>query len=114
MDQNQLIKNIAFSKALILADEIEYKDGQVISKTISQQPNFNMTLFSLSKGEEISTHTTSGDALVQILDGEAEITIGGQVINVKAGESIIMPSDVPHSLEARKNFKMLLTVVKRP
>ncbi|MFL0196237.1 cupin domain-containing protein [Clostridium sp. WILCCON 0269] len=109
---NSLIKNIEFSKVLNLQDLISYQEGQVISRTIAQIPSANITLFSLDKGEGISTHVTSGDAMVQILDGTAEITIGNNVFNVKAGETIIMPSDIPHGLEARERFKMLLTVIK--
>lgn len=108
-----LIKNIEFSTPLKLAALIEYQPGQIVSMTIAQIPAANITLFSLDKGEGISTHTTSGDAMVQILDGEAEITIGDKVIVVKEGETVIMPSDVPHGLEARKRFKMLLTVIKK-
>jgi quercetin dioxygenase-like cupin family protein len=108
-----LMKNIEFSKVLDLKNLITYQEGQVLSRTIGQIPNANITLFSLDKGEGISTHVTSGDAMVQILDGEAEITIGDEVFNVKAGETIIMPSDIPHGLEARERFKMLLTVIKK-
>lgn len=109
-----IMKNIEFSQALNLKELIDYKQGQVISMTIAQIPAVNITLFSLDEGEGISTHTTSGDALVQVLDGEAEITIGDKVLTVKEGETVIMPSDIPHSLEARKRFKMLLTVIKKP
>ena len=108
-----LIKNIEFSIPLKLATLIEYQSGQIVSMTIAQIPAANITLFSLDKGEGISTHTTSGDAMVQILDGEAEICIGDQVLTVKEGETVIMPSYVPHGLEARKRFKMLLTVIKK-
>ena len=110
---NSLIKNIEFSKVLNLQDLISYQEGQVISRTIAQIPSANITLFSLDKGEGISTHVTSGDAMVQILDGTAEITIGNDIFTVKAGETIIMPSDIPHGLEAPERFKMLLTVIKR-
>jgi len=109
-----IMKNIEFSKALRLEELIEYQEGQIISKTVAQFPTVNVTLFSLAQGEGISTHTTSGDAMVQVLDGEAEITIGDKVVIVKAGETVIMPSDIPHGLEARVNFKMLLTVIKKP
>lgn len=109
---NNLIKNIEFSKALNLTDIISYQEGQVVSMTISQIPAVNITLFSLEKGEGISTHTTAGDAMVQVIDGEAEITIGDQILTVKAGETVIMPSNIPHGLEAKHRFKMLLTVVK--
>lgn len=109
---NSLFKNIEFSQALNLKELISYQEGQVVSRTIAQIPSVNITLFSLDKGEGISTHVTSGDAMVQILDGTAEITIGNNVFNVKAGETIIMPSDIPHGLEARERFQMLLTVIK--
>lgn len=107
-----IVKNIEFSKALKLEELITYQPGQVVSKTLAQIPAANVTLFSLDEGEGISTHTTSGDAIVQVIDGEAEIMIGNDLIIVKAGETVIMPSGIPHGLEARKRFKMLLTVIK--
>ena len=107
-----LVKNIEFSKVLNLKNLISYQEGQVVSRTISQTLSVNITLFSLDKGEGISTHTTSGDAIVQILDGSAEITIDNKVYTVNSGETIVMPSDIPHGLEAREKFQMLLTVVK--
>ncbi|MHB1404208.1 MAG: cupin domain-containing protein [Desulfitobacteriaceae bacterium] len=109
-----IMKNIEFSQALNLKELISYQQGQVVSMTVAQIPAVNITLFSLDEGEGISTHTTSGDAMVQILDGEAEITIGEKTLTVKAGETVIMPSDISHSLEAHKPFKMLLTVIKKP
>lgn len=108
-----IMKNIDFAQALNLKEQISYQQGQVVSMTITQIPAVNITLFSLDEGEGISTHTTAGDAMVQVLDGEAEITIGDKVLTVKEGETVIMPSDVPHSLEARQRFKMLLTVIKK-
>lgn len=108
----QRIKNIEFGKAIALADILEYKPGQVISITLAQNEAISITLFALPMGEEISTHITSGDAFVYILDGTADITIGGETQSVKEGETIVMPSDVPHSLNAQHNFKMLLVVVK--
>lgn len=107
------MKNIEFSKALKLKDLVSYQEGQVVSRTVAQLPRVNITLFALYKGEGISTHTTSGDAMVQILEGEAQITIGKEVLDVREGETVIMPVDVPHALEAREGFKMLLTVVKK-
>ena len=105
-------KNIPVNEILHLGDCLDYKEGQVISITIAQNERLSITLFALPKGEEISTHVTVGDAIVQILDGEAHIVVGDVEYNVKAGETLIMPSEVPHSLDARENFKMLLTVVK--
>lgn len=111
MEKN-FIKNIEFSKVLNLADLVEYKPGQVISQTLVQNPGFSITLFALGAGEGISTHTTPGDALVYILDGEAEITIGTETVTPSAGETVVMPANVPHGLEARQSFKMLLIIVK--
>lgn len=108
-----LMKNIEFSKALKLQELVSYQEGQVVSRTIAQLPRVNITLFALYKGEGISTHTTSGDAMVQILEGQAQITIGNEVLDVREGETVIMPADIPHALEAREGFKMLLTVVKK-
>ncbi|MFZ5634008.1 MAG: cupin domain-containing protein [Bacillota bacterium] len=107
------MKNIEFSKALNLKELVDYQPGQVISRTIAQMPSVSITLFALYKGEGISTHTTAGDAMVQVLEGGAEITIGEKVVTVRAGETVIMPADVPHALEAPESFKMLLTVVKK-
>jgi quercetin dioxygenase-like cupin family protein len=107
-----LIKNIEFSKTINLKDLITYQEGQVISRTISQTPTVSISLFSLDKGEGISSHITPGDAMVQVLDGEVEITIGDNIFTVKEGETIIMPSNIPHGLEARERFQMLLTVIK--
>ncbi|MHB8917214.1 MAG: cupin domain-containing protein [Desulfocucumaceae bacterium] len=107
------MKNIEFSKALKLRELVSYQEGQVVSRTIAQLPRVNITLFALYKGEGISTHTTSGDAMVQVIEGEARITIGKEVLDVREGETVIMPADIPHALEAREGFKMLLTVVKK-
>ena len=105
-------KNIPVNEILHLGERLEYKEGQVISITIAQNERLSITLFALPKGEEISTHVTVGDAIVQILDGEDTSLLVMWKHNVKAGETLIMPSEVPHSLDARENFKMLLTVVK--
>lgn len=106
------MKNINFSEVVKLEELVDYQDGRVVSRTLSQVPEVSVTLFALSQGEGISAHSAPGDALVQVLDGEAEITIGGNTYYVKAGESIVMPEGVAHGLEARRQFKMLLTLVK--
>lgn len=109
---SSLIKNIEFSKIINLKDLVSYEEGQVISRTLAQTPTANITLFSLDKDEGISSHVTPGDAMVQILDGKAEITIGSNNFTLKEGETIVMPSNIPHALLACEKFKMLLTVVK--
>ena len=110
----QLIKNIEFSKALEMEGLVTYQEGQVVSRTLAQGRNLSLTLFAFDKGEEISSHSSGGDAMVYILDGEAEITIGNDTFQVKKGETIVMPAGVPHALLAKEQFKMLLVVVFKP
>ena len=114
-DKNdQLIKNIPFSEPVDLAKLVEYKQGSVISRTLCAKPHVNITLFAFDSGEEISAHTSPGDAMVQVLDGEATIDIDGEKIDATSGDVVVMPANIPHAVEARTRFKMLLTVVKQP
>ncbi len=105
-----MIKNIEKQTVLTLQSEVDYQDKQVVSKTISQNEKVSMTLFAFDKGEEISTHESKGDALVQCLDGVGKITIDGVDYILNAGEAIIMPASHPHAVFAQEKFKMLLTV----
>lgn len=105
------IKNIEQDRVLRLADEVAAAPGQVVSKTLAQNDALSITLFAFSKGEEISTHSSEGDAMVLILDGCGELTVGGVKHVCHAGESIVMPANVPHALYAKEDFKMMLTVV---
>ncbi|MDD4377086.1 MAG: cupin domain-containing protein [Eubacteriales bacterium] len=106
-----LLKNINKSEILTLKDQIQYQEGQVISKTLAQNEALSVTLFSFWKGEEISTHESGGDALVTCLDGHGKITIDGVDYLLNEGESIVMPAKHPHSVYGENNFKMLLVVV---
>ena len=106
-----LMKNIPYCTALSLADQVDYLEGQIVSKTLVQNEHHNMTLFAFEKGEEISAHDSAGDAMVIVLDGTAEITIDDIPYTVKAGETIIMPARVLHAVYALERFKMLLTVL---
>ncbi len=108
---DQFLKNIPFAEPVEFTSLVDYQDGQVISRTLSQGPQLSLTLFAFDKNEEISTHASSGDALVQILDGEARITIGEQQFQLGKGEAIVMPANIPHALFAVERFKMFLTVV---
>ena len=114
MDKPVLIKNITFSEPLDLAELVAYEEGRVVSRTFAQNPSIGLTLFSFDEGEGVSTHTAPGDAMVQVLDGEAVVNIDGKEMTVSAGQVVVMPADIPHSVTAAKRFKMLLTVVKRP
>ena len=105
------IKNIRHEQPLSLAGEIAAASGQVVSKTLAQNDALSVTLFAFSKGEEIGTHCSEGDAMVLVLEGCGELTVGGVKHLCRAGESIVMPANVPHAVFAKEDFKMLLTVV---
>lgn len=105
-----MYKNIDKKKILKIKDLINYQDGQVVSKTLVQNELVSVTVFSFDKGEEISTHASSGDAMVTVLEGKGKFTIGGDVFYLEEGETIIMPKDMPHSVYGEDKFKMLLVV----
>jgi quercetin dioxygenase-like cupin family protein len=113
-EESMLIKNISFSEPHTLADLVDYQKGRVVSLTLAQNESLSLTLFAFDQGEGLSTHAASGDAMVQVLDGEVLLTIGGKEVIAKAGEVVVMPADVPHSVDAVKPFKMMLTLVKKP
>ncbi|MCK5655244.1 MAG: cupin domain-containing protein [Candidatus Aureabacteria bacterium] len=100
-------------QAFRLVNTINYQDGSVVSKEIMKKEAGIVTLFAFDKGQGLSEHTSSFDALVNILDGQAEITISGKPFIVKEGEVIIMPANKPHSVQAKERFKMLLVLIKR-
>ena len=107
----KFIKNIEHEKVQKLTDLVSAENGQVVSKTLAQNKAVSVTVFAFSKGEEIATHDSTGDAMVSVLEGVGEFTVGGVKHTVKAGESLVMPAAVPHSVYAPENFKWLLTVV---
>ena len=113
-NSNLLIKNISFSTPVKMIDLVDYEQGRVVSRTLASKTHVNITLFAFDQNEEISAHTSPGDAMVQILDGEALINIDGKEIKAGKGEVVVMPANVPHSVSACSQFKMLLTVVKQP
>ena len=114
MTKPVLIKNILFSEPHNLDELVAYESGRVVSRTFSQNSSLSITLFSFDEGEGLSRHTAPGDAMVQILDGEAVVNIDGKEMTVGKGQVVVMPADIPHSVTAVKRFKMLLTLVKRP
>ena len=114
MDKPVLIKNISFSEPHNLSELVAYEEGRVVSRTFAQNLVLSLTLFAFDTGEGVSTHTAPGDAMVQILDGEALVNIDGKEMTVSAGQVVVMPADIPHAVTAVKRFKMLLTVVKKP
>ncbi|HBR94081.1 MAG TPA: cupin domain-containing protein [Opitutae bacterium] len=107
-----MIKNMPKAEALSLAELVDYQEGQVTSRTLAQNKHLNLTVFAFAQGEGLSTHHSTGDALVQVLDGKGILTIDGQSQEVVAGQSIVLPANIPHAVDAPEKFKMLLTVVK--
>ncbi len=105
------IKNIEKSAILQLKDEVQYQDGQVVSKTLAQNQAVSLTLFAFEKGEEISTHESDGDAMVTILEGTGKFTVDDKEFILGQGKTIIMPANIPHAVYGQERFKMLLTVV---
>jgi quercetin dioxygenase-like cupin family protein len=95
-----------------LESMVAYQSGAVVSRTLINKKKGTITLFSFDKGEELSEHTTPYDAFVYVLDGEVKITLGGDPNNLKKGESVIMPAEIPHALKAISKFKMLLVMIK--
>ena len=95
-----------------LAGQVDYQDGAVVSKTLIDKKTGTLTLFAFGKGQGLSEHTAPFDAFVNVLDGEADVTIAGQTSRIKAGEMIIMPANQPHALQAVTNFKMMLVMIR--
>jgi quercetin dioxygenase-like cupin family protein len=91
---------------------VEYQPGSIVSRTIIDKPAGTVTLFAFDKGQGLSEHTAPFDAMVYILDGEAEIAISGKPLLVKKEEMVIMPANQPHALKAISRFKMMLVMIK--
>lgn len=95
-----------------LANLIEYQDNSVVSIELMKKQTGTVTLFAFDNGEGLSEHTAPFDAMIQVLDGTLELTLGGQLYTINDGEMIIMPRDVPHALLAQTKLKILLTMIK--
>jgi quercetin dioxygenase-like cupin family protein len=100
------------SEILHLAGMVGYQEAAVVSRQITKADAGNVTLFAFDKDQELSEHTAPFDALVHILEGEAQVTISGKPFDLKAGDAIVMPANDPHALKATQRFKMLLTMIR--
>ena len=107
-DVTATLKGIPFN----LEQYVNYADGSVVSKTLIKKDIGNITLFAFDSGQGLSEHTAPFDAVVYILDGQAEITIGEKTSTVNTGEMLIMPANVSHALHAEEKFKMLLVMIR--
>ncbi len=108
MESNEFEKARVFS----FSDSVEYASGGILSKTVLKKETGNISLFSFAKGEALSEHTAHFDAMIQVVDGKGEIIIGGKSFILEAGQSIIMPADIPHAVNAIERFKMVLTMIR--
>jgi quercetin dioxygenase-like cupin family protein len=109
---NEENKASLVGKALGLQELVDYQAGSVVSKTLIKKKVGTITLFAFDEGEGLSEHTAPYDAFVNILDGEAEITISGKPFRLSQGEMIIMPANEPHALKAVQRFKMMLVMIR--
>jgi quercetin dioxygenase-like cupin family protein len=114
MEQDKKQKRIEkpTAQAARLIDLAEYQEGSIVSRTIIDKKTGTVTLFAFDEGQELSEHTAPFDALVYLLDGEAEIVISGKVLHLKEGDMVITPANEPHALKAVKRFKMILTMIR--
>ena len=101
------------SEILHIAELVSYNEGSVVSRQITKAEAGNVTLFAFDRDQELSEHTAPFDALVHVLDGEAEISISGVPFHLKSGDAIIMPAGEPHAVRASTRFKMLLTMIRK-
>ena len=94
------------------AELVNYQDGSIVSREIVKKPTGTVTVFAFDESQGLSEHTAPFDALVHVLEGEAQITIGGKPHRLQGGEMILMPAHQPHALKALKRFKMILTMIR--
>ncbi len=99
-------------KPAAAAELVDYAEDSIVSKTIIDKPVGTITLFAFDKGQKLSEHSASYDAVVEVLDGRGELTIGGKPMTVSAGQIIVMPANVSHAVAAKERFKMMLVMIR--
>ena len=102
------------AEAVRLGELLAHQTGAVVSRTLAKTPGGTVTLFAFDAGQGLSEHTAPFDAIVQLLDGEADFTIGGKAVRLRSGEAVLMPAHVPHGLQALVPMKMLLVMLRDP
>jgi quercetin dioxygenase-like cupin family protein len=110
--ENDSVSNDIRGKVMMLADSVQYQTEAVVSRTLIDKKVGTVTAFAFDDGQGLSEHTAPYDALVEVLDGEAEITISGDPMRLKKGEMVVMPANKPHALRAVTRFKMLLIMIR--
>jgi quercetin dioxygenase-like cupin family protein len=103
-----------FSKSTVFQFplKVDYSGGGIVSKNVIKKETGNVSIFAFDSGEGLSEHTAPFDALVQVIEGNAEISIDGKTFNLRSGDSIIMPANIPHAVKAPERFKMVLTMIR--
>ncbi len=101
-----------FAEATTMADAVQYQSGSIVSRELIKRETGTITLFAFDRGQGLSEHTAPFDAFVQILEGDAQVIIGGEERRVKTGQMIVMPANVPHALNAKEPFKMMLVMIR--
>ena len=112
MENKNKTDAVLLGKAINIASLVDYQSGSVVSRTIIERNTGTVTVFAFDQGQGLSEHTAPFDALVQIIDGQAIITIDGHQNTLKSGEAIIMPANRPHALKAVERFKMVLVMIR--
>ena len=105
-------RKVPAAKALDLAGLVDYAEGSVVSRTVAENDAGTLTLFAFDAGQGLSEHSAPFDAVVQVVDGEARLVIGGKSVRAAAGRLVVMPANVPHAVKAVKRFKMLLIMLR--
>ncbi len=104
---------ISPAKAVDLGQIVAYQEGSIVSRTLIKKDGGTLSLFAFDAGQSLSEHTAPFDAVVQVLDGAAELVIGGKKVVATKGQTVLMPADVPHAVVAQERFKMLLTMIRQ-
>ena len=104
--------SLLVAEPLALGDAVKYQPGAIVSRTLLKGETGTLTLFAFDEGQGLSEHTAPFDALVQVLDGTAALTIGGKAVTARVGELVLMPANVPHAVHAASRVKMLLTMFR--
>ncbi len=105
-------RGLPAAEPVLLAGLVAYQDGAVVSRTLLKRNGGTLTLFAFDEGQALSEHTAPFDAVVQILDGQAELVVGGKPVAAGAGDTVLLPAHVPHAVHATRAFKMLLIMIR--
>ncbi|MFO8071764.1 MAG: cupin domain-containing protein [Polyangia bacterium] len=112
IEQQESSAGLPPSEPVAFPELIAYQNGSIVSRTLVKKNGGTLTLFAFDAGQELSEHSAPFDAVVQIIDGEAELVIGGEEVPARAGQTVLMPADVPHAVRAPGRFKMLLVMIR--